>query len=98
VEFLEQAYTWAARHPLVTRLFWFQALMCLIDPNGACEPWSPGPQCNSSLGRPDGTLTPIGEAFRASAAQGVPGDLTGDGCVNVFDLVIVGAHYGEGCK
>jgi hypothetical protein len=98
VEFIGQAYVWMGDHPLITRAFWFETLMCLIGPNDGCESWSPGPQCNSSLGRPDGTLTPIGQAFRASAAQGVSGDVDGSGCIDIFDLVLVGANFGRGCK
>lgn len=95
VEFVGQAYDWLEGQPLVTRAFWFQVLMCLVDPEGACEPWSAGPQCNSSLGRLDGRLTPYGEAFRDSAARTLVGDVTGDGCVDIFDLAVVGGQFGE---
>lgn len=97
VRFIADAYAWLDTRPTVTRAFWFQVYM------RGDEPWSPGPECNSSLGNSDGTLTDIGRAFKnlsGSASWDHRTDITGptgqpDGKVDILDLSLVAANFGR---
>lgn len=97
-QFVRDAFAWLDTRPMVTRAFWFQTYMT------GSEPWAPGPECNSSLGNADGSLTNIGRAF--AEIGGVEhwdrrADITGpkgqpDGRVDILDLALVGANFGKG--
>lgn len=99
-QFVRDAYAWLDTRPMVTRAFWFQAFWH-NDGRQSERAWAPPVECYSGLGLDDGSLTPIGEAFLEMSGNGVNSswdprvDPTGDGVVDILDLSLVAAHFGE---
>lgn len=63
IEFMQAMVAYYRDTPEITRWAWFQNYY------HGDEPWAFGPYCNTSLAEEDGTLTPLGEAYRPHLPQ-----------------------------
>jgi hypothetical protein len=95
--FMRQAFAWLKTRPLVKRAGWFQTFW-YNDGRENERDWAPPQECYSGLGLADGSLTEIGRAF-AEQAQAESwdrrADVNQDGRVDILDMVIVGANFGQ---
>ena len=87
VAFLEEMIPWLRDN--ADAAMWFQ-----LTYDGR-ESWAFGPQYNTSLTDFNtGENTPLGSSY-SREAQKISADINRDGCVDILDLVVVGAAFGR---
>ena len=80
--------------PMITRQAWFQ-----LSYHGT-EEWAFGPDCNTSLVNMDtGQITEFGQVYIDAIGRPITdprADVNEDGRIDIFDIVRVAFHFGEG--